>query len=203
MPEPKSRRHGAELESAILDAAWAELVEVGYAKLTMEGVAARAGTSKPVIYRRWPGRPELVLAAWRRRAPDGGDLPDTGALGSDLLALLHRFVHRFQDTPRDVLAGLMSETCRDPEVFALLLKQIAATRQWPAVETVVRKAVERGEIPPVRITPRVARVPLDLIRAEAIFHHREIDEKTITEIVDDVLLPLLRGLAHTESPGEE
>ncbi|GHF14906.1 TetR family transcriptional regulator [Amycolatopsis deserti] len=203
MPQPKSRRHGAELESAILDAAWAELVEVGYAKLTMEGVAVRAGTSKPVIYRRWPGRPELVLAAWRRRLPDGEDPPDTGGLRSDLLALMHRLLHRFQDTPRDVVVGLMSETCRDPQAFALLLRQIAAARQRPSVEAIVRKAVARGEIPPVEIPPRVARVPLDLIRAEAIFHHREIDEKTITEIVDDVFLPLLRGLAHQELHEEE
>lgn len=194
MPEARSRRHGEELESAILDAAWAELVEVGYAKLTMESVAARAGTSKPVIYRRWPGRPELVLAAWRRRVPDEGDLPDTGELRADLLALMHRLVHRFDDTPRDVLAGLMTETFRDPQVFALLLKQIAAAKQRPTIEILVRRAVERGEIPPIEITPRVAKVPLDLIRAEAIFHHREIDEKTITEIADDVFLPLLRGL---------
>jgi len=194
VPEARSRRHGEELESAILDAAWAELVEVGYAKLTMESVAARAGTSKPVIYRRWPGRPELVLAAWRRRVPDEGDLPDTGELRADLLALMHRLVHRFDDTPRDVLAGLMTETFRDPQVFALLLKQIAAAKQRPTIEILVRRAVERGEIPPIEITPRVAKVPLDLIRAEAIFHHREIDEKTITEIADDVFLPLLRGL---------
>ncbi|GAB3564369.1 TetR/AcrR family transcriptional regulator [Amycolatopsis endophytica] len=190
-----SRRHGEELESAILQAAWDELVEVGYAKLTMESVAVRAGTSKPVIYRRWPGRAELVLAAWRRRVPREGDLPDTGNLRADLLTLLERTLHRFDDTPRDVLAGLMTETFRDPEVFALLLKQIAAATHRPSIETIVGRAVERGEIRPVELTARAARLPLDLIRVEAAFYHREITEKTITEIVDDVFLPLLRGLA--------
>ncbi|NIH81993.1 TetR/AcrR family transcriptional regulator [Amycolatopsis viridis] len=195
MPEPKSRRHGAELESAILDATWAELVETGYAKLTIEGVAARAGTSKPVIYRRWPGRAELVLAAWQRRVPNEGDLPDTGELRSDLLALMHRLVHRFDDTPRDILVGLMTETFRDPEVYGLLLRQIAASRQRPTLEILVRRAVERGEIPPVELTPRVAEVPLDLLRAESIFHHHDVGEQVITEIIDEVFLPLLRGLA--------
>nr|WP_243869647.1 TetR/AcrR family transcriptional regulator [Amycolatopsis granulosa] len=178
-----------------MDATWAELVETGYAKLTIEGVAARAGTSKPVIYRRWPGRAELVLAAWQRRVPKEGDLPDTGELRSDLLALMHRLVHRFDDTPRDVLAGLMAETFRDPEVFGLLLKQVAAARQRPTFEILVRRAVERGEIPPVELTPRVANVPLDLLRGIAIFHHHDVDERVITEIIDEVFLPLLRGLA--------
>ncbi|MEU4746994.1 helix-turn-helix domain-containing protein, partial [Actinosynnema sp. NPDC023658] len=65
----KSRRRGAQLEQAILDAAWDELCEVGYARLTIEGVAIRAGTSKSVIYRRWGSRAELALAAWFRRVP--------------------------------------------------------------------------------------------------------------------------------------
>ena len=64
-PEPRaelarsSRRRGTKLEDALLDAAWEELQEVGYTRLTMEAVAARAGTSKPVLYRRWPNRARL------------------------------------------------------------------------------------------------------------------------------------------------
>jgi len=54
--EKAERRRGAALEAAILDAAWAELVAAGYAGLTMEAVAARAQTSRPVISRRWPDR---------------------------------------------------------------------------------------------------------------------------------------------------
>jgi len=57
------RRRGDHLEHALLAATWEELLAVGYANLTMDGVAARAHTSKPVLYRRWPTRPELVLAA--------------------------------------------------------------------------------------------------------------------------------------------
>ena len=105
-----ARRHGEERESAILDAAWAELVEVGYTRLTREAVAARAGTSKPVVYRRWPGRPELVLAACACGFPARATCP-TG-------------------------------TVRDPQVFALLMKQVArATRRPPdliRVETTLR-----------------------------------------------------------------
>ena len=76
-----TRRRGAALEAALLDAAWAELQDVGYARLTMEGVADRASTSRAVIYRRWPSRHELVIAALGHQQPIGrGRIPDTGSL---------------------------------------------------------------------------------------------------------------------------
>src|SRR5580658_8726409 len=65
----KTRRRGAALEHALLDAAWAELQDVGYAALTIEAVADRAGTSRAVLYRRWRNRPELVIAAMCRHRP--------------------------------------------------------------------------------------------------------------------------------------
>src|SRR5215472_19059285 len=85
------RRRGSDLEDAILEAAWEELTAVGYAHLTIDAAAARAHTSKPVLYRRWPTRPELVLAALRQRGPLlSGEPPDTGSLRGDVLALLER-----------------------------------------------------------------------------------------------------------------
>src|SRR4051794_20026628 len=87
----RRRRRGAMLEDAIVDAAWDELRAVGYANLTMEGVAARAKTSRAVLYRRWRGRPELVLAAKRAHAPLlSGLTPDTGSLREDVLVLMRR-----------------------------------------------------------------------------------------------------------------
>lgn len=200
--EPRSRRRGKNLESAILDAAWAELLEVGYAKVTMESVANRAGTSKPVLYRRWPSRAELVLAAWRQRLPVEVELPDTGSLGADLKELLGRLLLRFRDVPPDILTGLTTETFRDPDVLALLRAQLANSSPWSSVAALVARAVARGELPPVRLSARVVALPLDLIRTEAVLYHREITERTIEEIVDDVFLPLLRGLAETtDRPG--
>jgi len=63
---PRRRRYGAALEEALLDAAWDELGEIGYAGFTVDAVARRAGTSRPVLYRRWPSRARLVLAASER-----------------------------------------------------------------------------------------------------------------------------------------
>ncbi|MFI6025671.1 TetR/AcrR family transcriptional regulator [Amycolatopsis magusensis] len=195
MAEPRSRRRGEHLEQAIFEAVWAELLEVGYAKLTMEGVAARAGTSKPVLYRRWAGRAELVLAAWRQRLPDSFELPDTGTLSGDLKEMLRRSLRRFEDCAPDLLAGLATETFRDPEVFALLRKQIAKAGPGLAFEALIRRAVERGELAEPRLSPGVLSVPLDLIRADAVIYGRQLSEVRIGEIVDDIFVPLLRGLA--------
>ncbi|AXB42252.1 TetR/AcrR family transcriptional regulator [Amycolatopsis albispora] len=191
----RSRRRGEHLEQAIFEAVWAELLEVGYAKLTMEAVAARAGTSKPVLYRRWAGRAELVLAAWRHRLPVSLELPDTGTLSGDLKELLGRSLCRFEDFSPDLLAGLTTETFRDPEVFALLRKQIAKAAPGHALAALIGWAVERGEIAEPRLSPRVLALPLDLIRADAVLYGRQVTDARITEIVDDIFLPLLRGLA--------
>src|ERR1700733_10146679 len=85
----RHRRRGPELESALLEAAWNELVEVGFAGLTMESVAARAQTGIAVLYRRWANKDELVLAAIEHyRVVRPIALPDTGTLRDDLLALM-------------------------------------------------------------------------------------------------------------------
>src|SRR6185437_14522802 len=75
-----------------LDAAWDELIEVGFVNLTMESVAARAQTGIAVLYRRWANKGELVLAAlehYQHAHPIA--IPDTGSLRGDLLALLTAF----------------------------------------------------------------------------------------------------------------
>src|SRR6266851_255059 len=88
-PGKHTRRRGAELDHALLTAAWDELIENGYENLTMESVADRAKTSRPVISRRWADRRELVMAAmshWFECNPLAA--PDTGSLRGDLLAFL-------------------------------------------------------------------------------------------------------------------
>jgi AcrR family transcriptional regulator len=101
-----TRRRGSALDDALLDAAWSELREVGYAGLTMEVVAQRAGTSRPVLARRWPNRPQLVIAALRRHRPVlSGEVPDTGDLRDDVLALLRRVSTRFAEVGPDTFYG--------------------------------------------------------------------------------------------------
>jgi AcrR family transcriptional regulator len=193
--ETRSRRRGAELEQAILAAAWAELSDVGYNKLTIEAVAARAGTSKPVIYRRWANRAELVLAAWASQVPKTHDVPDTGALRTDLLVLFTRIARRADTMVSEMIAGVMGEAFRHPEVAELLRRRLDSTLIPDIVATIVRRAVDRGEHPPVDLSLRAGRLPLDLVRHETITCGSPTTNETIVELVDDVYLPLLRGLA--------
>jgi AcrR family transcriptional regulator len=84
-----TRRHGKALERALLDAAWDEMVEGGYAAFTMDAVAARADTSRPVLYRRWSDKHELVRAAVVHALDrDVITIPDTGSLRGDTIALM-------------------------------------------------------------------------------------------------------------------
>ena len=85
------RRRGKVLETAIFDVVLQELAETGYVNFSIERVAAGAGTSKPVIYRRWPTRARLVYAALRANRPVVSfEAPDTGTVRGDVMVILHR-----------------------------------------------------------------------------------------------------------------
>jgi AcrR family transcriptional regulator len=193
--ETRTRRRGERLEQAILDAAWAELTEVGYTALTIEAVAKRAGTSKPVIYRRWPSRAHLVVSAWARQRPIHPVTPHLGSLRADLLWLFTRVADRMAGMMTETIAGVMAEAFKHPEVQSLLRERIDSAPLTSAIQTVVDNAAERGEIRPVILPKMAARLPLDLIRSEAIVRGAPITDDTIATMVDDVYLPLLKGLA--------
>ncbi|WP_433281019.1 TetR/AcrR family transcriptional regulator [Pseudonocardia xinjiangensis] len=192
---PKAtRRRGADLERAILEAAAAELSEVGYPGLTMDQVAARAGTSKNVIYRRWPSRAALAVAAYRRLlAVAPGDTPHTGDLRSDALALLRRANRRMSSPEGRILRGLLTGVQDDPDRLREIREQVvhAGTEAW---STVVARAVARGEARPEAVAPRVATVAVNLLRNEyALNGATAVPDEVIVEIVDQIYLPLVRA----------
>lgn len=187
---PATRRRGATLEHALLDAAWEELQQSGYRKLTMERVADRAGTSRAVIYRRWRNRPELVVAAMRHRQPVlSSGVPDTGTLRGDVLAVLRRAAMRITEMGTDTVIGMLSELLSDDAAFSQVLDQL--TRSGGEVmASVLSQAQARGEVRD-HIGARVARLPIDLLRHELIFTHQPPSQHTLEEIVDETFLPLV------------
>ncbi len=188
------RRRGPALEAALLEAAWDELTEVGYAALTMEGVATRARTSRAVLYRRWPSRPELVIAALRQHAAiNMVKFPDTGTLRDDLLAVL-RHISTWRGEEAAVLsfliAGALSETGLSP---AALRERILSEIPRPGIATIIARAVARGEIDSRRLSPRICSLPMDLVRHDLIMTQAPVPDATLVEIVDTIFLPLVRA----------
>jgi AcrR family transcriptional regulator len=188
----KGRRRGTELEEAILDAAWDVLVGGGYSAFTYEAVAARAGTSRPVLYRRWPQRDDLLLATvarvWRSQPIA---VPDTGGLRGDALAYL-----RNADAGRTRMITLVSvqllDYFRDTGMsLGDLRDRLLVPGQATGLETIVARAVARGELPDVPRLPRVVNLPFDLLRHDMLMTMRRVPDETIVEIVDAVWLPLL------------
>jgi AcrR family transcriptional regulator len=187
----KTRRRGEALEHALLDASWAELQSAGYAGLTMEAVADRAGTSRAVLYRRWRNRGELVIAAMRRHRPMlSGEIPDTGSLRGDVLALLRRMSERLAEIGPATIYGLIGEYLADAELFDHGREDILHISS--AVMTdILKRAAERGEARG-DVEPRIATLPTDLFRNELFRSRTPPSEGTLVEIVDDVFLPLVR-----------
>lgn len=193
-----TRRRGKELEDAILQAAWDEISAEGYGNLTIEKVAERAKTSKTVIYRRWPNRAELALAAVRFHSPylsGEVEVPDTGSLRGDCLELLRR--HPLQEANPEFIRGLMGELSEVP--LANFFGQFA--ERGIAVKAILKRAKQRGEIRMDKLHQRIILLPTDLLRQEVLLNHESISDDAIVEIVDKLFLPLVY-LNQTDEPRE-
>lgn len=190
---PGTRRRGTQLEEAILEAAWDELAEVGYAALTMERVAARAKTSRAVLYRRWPSRPELVVAALRHHT-DFTSLAafDTGTLRGDVLALLRHMSTRVGEIA-GALSFLISASFEEAGLTPAVLRERAVAGEPGAMHAILGRAAARGEIDAGRLSPRIASLPVDLVRHDLIMTLAPVPDSTLAEIVDKIFLPLVRA----------
>ncbi|MFF3223330.1 TetR/AcrR family transcriptional regulator [Nocardia suismassiliense] len=186
-----TRRRGADLEDAILRAAADELIESGYAGLTMGKVATRAGTNKNALYRRWPNRLALGIAAYRQLTTTVRP-PDTGELRGDVLELLRRANRHWSSPLGAILRELMAAAGGAAELLAQLPDQsVDATA--PLWLTVLGRAVARGECAPEALHPRVATVAIVLLRNEFVTRGLPTaPDDVLIEIVDEVYLPLIR-----------
>jgi AcrR family transcriptional regulator len=186
------RRRGEELYAAIFEAALAELAEVGYSRLAMERVAARAGASKVSLYRRWPNRAELVVAALRHQYRSPETIPDTGNLRADVLALLRLGATRLNGVFGEAARGLMAESLTDPDRTASLRANMFTARNRLMGE-ILDRAAARGDISPAAVTPQLIELAPALVDHYFLMHGAPIPDEVLTGIADNVLLPLLNG----------
>lgn len=194
VPSPR-RRRGPELEAALLEAAWTELVETGFAKLTMESVASRASTGIAVLYRRWGNKDELVLAALEhRRARHQIGVPDTGTLRGDLLTALTAMGEDraafFAIAAAAAFSGLLADTGATP---AQVRDRIMGDSRLPRIRIIYQHAHDRAEIDLRHIPSAVLEMPFDLVRHDLLMDLKPLTPRRIRTIVDELFLPLVHS----------
>jgi AcrR family transcriptional regulator len=192
-----SRRRGAALEDAILDAAHAELTEAGYTAFSVEAVAARAHTGKASIYRRWPTKQELVMDALCAHMPTVEDcglrpvLPDS-VTTIDALHIVARKITSVMSGPAgDAMRAVKCEAVTDAELARAIDERFQAPRR-AALLALLERGVARGEVRPDAATPLVADVLPAVLTHRVILLREPVTEAIITEIVDRVIIPLIQ-----------
>lgn len=176
---------------AIHLAALRELAETSLEELSFDKIAARAGTGKAVLYRRWKTPAELVLDALTD--PDAGFgaplEPNTGSLRADLIAVLRDYARALDEPRGRALRPLMTQRPRHPELYAEVYRLIVQPR-LEATLGILRAAAERGEVAQEAVTERVASVGTGMIVMQHMTQGA-IPDAEIEAVVDEILLPLV------------
>ncbi len=148
-PKVGAQRPGgraARVRAAVLQAAAELLVEVGYELLSVEEVANRAGVHKTTVYRRWPGKADLIADATRLRAHQEVPIPDTGTLEGDLQALAHDVVANIGSRSGGAMTRAIVSAAAGSEDLTEAMHGFWSER-LALTESVVERAIERGELP--------------------------------------------------------
>ncbi|MFJ3925107.1 TetR/AcrR family transcriptional regulator [Streptomyces sp. NPDC090022] len=187
------RRRGAELVRAILDAALGQLSTVGWNGLTMEGVAAQARTGKAAVYRRWPSKTDLVAVVLRAGLPSLGEIPDQGSVREDLILLCRRMRDSMHSRSGQALRSVLHECdSGSAQAFREIIRSVVIDPSAGLVRDLVRRGIERGDVRPDATGDYIA----DVIPAMMMYRSKvcgsEWEDSDITEMIDQVLVPLLR-----------
>ncbi|WP_328722915.1 TetR/AcrR family transcriptional regulator C-terminal ligand-binding domain-containing protein [Streptomyces sp. NBC_00247] len=189
-----TRRRGKVLEDAILAATLEQLRTVGYAGLSMEGVAAGAGTGKAALYRRWSNREELVTSALSSALPDPSAIVLSGDARDDFLALLGCVRDAIAVTHGTVFQVVRSEAA---EAAGGMMHVVVGQRVMdPCHERIVevlRAGVGRGRLRPGADSEMVATVGPAMIVHYVVHQGPTVPDDYLGSIVDDILMPLVKA----------
>jgi AcrR family transcriptional regulator len=175
----------AELLAVTLDL----LQEHGYDRLTLDAVATTAHASKATLYRRWPTKAELVMAAFVEGTRQVAVDPDTGALRGDLLRLAESICAHISAHAGTIRAVLV-EVSRSPELDAMMQEQFLEQRK-ALMAHVLAQAVDRGEIEASAITEDLWDVLPGYLIYRSVLTGRAPSSRTVQDLVDNVLIPSL------------
>lgn len=188
---------GQQRVDAILAATVDLVAERGYPALTMDAVAARANASKATIYRRWRNKAELIKAALDAHdAQQNADIPDTGGLRGDLVAVLETLRDKASDRIAAMIEGLIAAMRHDPELAAAL-REHTENEELSPFHDALHRAIARGELPGDTDTELIHDVAEAMIMRQLQIG-APFDAAFIDRLVDDVLLVLLQHRGTTQ-----
>jgi len=200
--DPGDASRGRGRESAIRDAALELLAEVGYDRMSMDAVAARAHASKATIYRRWPGKQELVLDAVRCRAGHAFEPLDTGSLRGDIVTTLRNMAAGMGSEDVELMAGVMRAMRNAPELADCVRASVIEQKRYIG-DLLVKRGVERGELP-AGADPAVFHETAGALMFFRILVTGEpVDDAFLCHIADDVIVPLLKRSGQPKTPQEK
>ncbi len=186
--------HGRGLDSSrdavISDAALALVGELGYDNVSMDAIAGRAHVSKATIYRQWDSKAALVAHAMTCREDHLPDLPDTGALRTDLLVGLTSMISHVCDEDLALMTGLITAMRSDPEL-ARLIREHMVTSKREASRAFIERAIQRGQLPATVDREVLDEIAPAIIFSRLIITGEPVDEAFVIHMVDDILLPVL------------
>ncbi|EOD65393.1 TetR/AcrR family transcriptional regulator [Amycolatopsis vancoresmycina] len=180
-------------DARILDAVLELLAEAGYVSMTIDAVAARSGTSKATIYRRWRNKREITVAAMARYHGTQTEWTvDTGTFRGDLLAHTRRFADVLTGFDGRLAVGLVQARAADPELVDELEARFSSGARLPA--EAVGRAVERGELPGPADAGLFEEVVASVMFMRWLWR-LPLDEGFAEHVVDDLAMPVLRANA--------
>jgi AcrR family transcriptional regulator len=194
--EVASERHAGRpldgtRDDALRDAALTLLAEIGYDRLTIDAIAAKAGAGKATIYRRWSGKAELIVDALNCQK---GALPtpDTGSLLGDLEVLADAATQNHGQTNTEVMIGLISALPHDEELREVFRERLAGPHEQ-TLKTVFQHAIDRGEVAEVPNLEMIVSIIPALYFYRCLILDDTPDQKFIDTVIKEVVLPLISG----------
>lgn len=180
------RPRSPEAHRAILDAVLALLAEEGFNRMTVEGVAARAGVGKATVYRRWSSKVPLVIDALDTLASEQLPVPDTGSVRGDLTEFLNQLVRIMSGPDGRLVAPLIEAMSRNDELAEAFRRDLIAPRRDVGAE-VIRRGIARGELRPDLHIDVALDIPVGIIFQRVLITGDPVDEALVGRIVDQVL----------------
>jgi len=192
---PRGRPRSERSRRAILDAAAQLLTERGYAAITIEGVAAKAGVGKTTIYRWWSTKADLYVDLYSELALRIVPPPDTGSFERDLVILVQGAFRLYRETAAGLaLAGIVAEAQSNASVSEKVRNRFAPSRRQ-VIMTILERGQERGEFPASADIQIIGDLIIAAVWASLLIGNRPLTARRAEQLVRAIL----RGLSSPAS----